>query len=495
MNEDSGGDLPKKRLHNGPDIPFQLRPEIADVEILEKLSQAWKGDFPFEKENTIALVDEPFQLGKISGLLADNLLLSKLLDEMSSEVTWRRRETDFLELSQSCDLVSVDSKYLSGFYNFIKTDLLDWMKTVTGLDLTHVSASCSMYNNGDHLLVHDDCITDRKIAFVFYLSPWLGTEEWTPEMGGSLELFETESTSGDPKYPPIKKIPPKNNQFVFFKVSDKSFHQVGEVTSMNYPRLTINGWFHGPGKEFETKLKANTNLSKLNPPNSIDVDLSEWIEDAYLEPGIKGDIQKEIEIESQASLQHFLIPDFLGCLLEELKTNNSSKWVRPHSACEKNYETLDLASIKAGPIKDVVDLFQSPGFFKLLHEFTELDFYGENAKTPKCFVELQRWTNECYTMLTNESDENYIGNVLDVIFYVNSRPSVGTFLYANQSGDDEETGSVEEGDDVLLTVESEANSLNIVYCTKGVSRFGKYVSRSVDMNNQYVYILCCMYKE
>lgn len=35
-----------------------------------------------------------------------------------------------------------------------------------------MSASCSLYGPGDHLLVHDDRLGDRRVAFILYLSPW-----------------------------------------------------------------------------------------------------------------------------------------------------------------------------------------------------------------------------------------------------------------------------------------------------------------------------------
>lgn len=43
---------------------------------------------------------------------------------------------------------------------------------VTGLTLRSVSASCSLYGPGDHLLVHDDRLADRRVAFILYLAPW-----------------------------------------------------------------------------------------------------------------------------------------------------------------------------------------------------------------------------------------------------------------------------------------------------------------------------------
>lgn len=482
--------------------PIRLTDSVTGKEFVSELSDAWKMELKFAK-NEIELMSSPFQVGRISAALADSVpVIDGLLHEMTDSVTWTRRQTDFLELNQTCDLISLDVPHLKAFYQFLNTDLIEWMRQVTGFDLTHVSANCSMYNHGDHLLVHDDCISDRKIAFVFYISPWPGTETWTEQMGGALDLFDHNKGDGQPRFPSSKRIAPQNNQLVFFRVCEKSYHQVGEVLSLDYPRLTINGWFHGPGEEFTAQVRPSPLASQLSSPIGEHFNLSEWLNESYLQDSIKGSIQEEIENESQISLRDFLIDDFIQVVLGELKSNSVLSWTRPYSACERNYECLNLSGVERGPIADLSKLFQSTEFLKLLHEYTDLDLSGAHAKTPTCHVELQRWTNECYTMLTNESNESSIGNILDVILYLNEDKhecGVGTYVYVHDSQTDGDGGSHEddneEPDDVLLTVEPQANSLNIVYCNAGVSRFGKFVSKSVKMENDFVYILCCSYKE
>lgn len=58
-------------------------------------------------------------------------------------------------------------------------------------------------------------------AFVLYLT---GNEGWNPDWGGALQLFST-NEAGEPKEH-VKDIIPANNQFIFFPVTNKSFHQV-----------------------------------------------------------------------------------------------------------------------------------------------------------------------------------------------------------------------------------------------------------------------------
>lgn len=492
---DDAGDGGKRVCLTGA---IRLAENMSDKAVIKKLNETWRNNQGSTQE-AIEILSQPFQLGKISGVLADDQIIHKLVDEMAEQVTWTRRQTDFLELNQSCDLISICSPELKKFYEFLNTNMISWMREVTGLNLTHVSANCSMYNHGDHLLVHDDCIADRKIAFVFYLSPWVGHHKWTEEMGGALELFVLDDGQTEPKFPVAKTIPPVNNQMVFFRVCDKSFHQVGEVLSTEFPRLTINGWFHGPGAEFEAQVKDNPLFAQLRRPNEIDFDLTEWINETYLQNKSMLSIQAEIEEESQICLTQFLIPEFAQLITDELG-KDGLQWQRSYSACERNYEHLVWESTK-GPLRDLKNLFESQAFFKLMFNYTSLDFAGQHAKEPKCFVELQRWTNASYTMLVNETKETYLGNVLDLTLYLNGGDErVGKFIYVNNGDDDEgeneeEGGHSSENNDVLLTVEPKANSLNMVYCSEGTSRFGKYVSKAVDMKGTYVYILSCSFKE
>lgn len=95
------------------------------------------------------------------------------------------------------------------------------MSNITGLDLAYVSATCSIYTNSDYLLVHDDQNEDRSIAFIYYLQC---SDEWTEDKGGTLQLFNKDSY-GHPQEV-VRCIYPCNNQFVFFPVTNESYHQV-----------------------------------------------------------------------------------------------------------------------------------------------------------------------------------------------------------------------------------------------------------------------------
>lgn len=380
---------------------------------------------------------------------------------------------------------------------------MPWMETITGFELTSMSASCSMYNSGDYLLVHDDLLSNRKIAFVFYLSPW--KPEWSESMGGSLELFDTDHNNL-PIFPVVKKIFPKNNQFIFFQVCDKSFHQVSEVTTLDYPRLTINGWFQTPTPNPSTlKSDIPKKLDQYQPPHHEDIIMCEWIKECYLNQRIKTQIQRHIEDLSEISLEEFLIPEFFEVVENELKANSDLKWIIEGPANEKYFETLDQTSTK-GPVNDLIQLFRSNDYFKLLYEFTELDLHGPQAKFPKCDISIQRWRTGFYTILRDSNEFNE--NSLDTILYLNSIDNIGVITYLTPEGEEMDALSscgsdISSGkpmdnnvdDNVLLTLYPRNNVLNLVYRTRGTARFTKYVSKTIVNANDYVYILICNYKE
>lgn len=102
------------------------------------------------------------------------------------------------------------------------------MSTVTGFELTQISATCSLYSNTDYLLVHDDQREDRRVAFILYLTDNYG---WNQADGGCLHLFSKDQT-GQPSEV-VRSVVPANNQLIFFPVTNDSYHEVSvaEMTS------------------------------------------------------------------------------------------------------------------------------------------------------------------------------------------------------------------------------------------------------------------------
>lgn len=444
------------------------------------------------KSNGIKLLNDPFQVSVVDNFLSDKSMIKNLVEEIQS-MEWTRKQMDLYEFHQTVDLANVSTPFLSAFYTFINSDLRNWMEELTGMKFQKVSASCSMYNCGDFLLSHDDLLTDRLIAYVFYLSPWDSVEKWNEDMGGALELFSSNS-DGQPEFPTIHKIFPANNQFAFFKVEKKSHHQVGEVLTKDYPRLTINGWFHGfkdnPNYDADAIKVRKPNVLKFKPPNNEKFDINEIINKSYLESAIKTSIQSQIEENSEAALVEFLKNEFLSKITSELK---SAEWKVKGPANQQNFETLEVNSLgNSSNLLKFLNFVASKEFFQLLHEFTELDLNENTKNKPKCRVEFQRWKGGCYTLIGDPS--TYQNDTLDLIFYIRNNENVGIVNYLTPEGhQDEETD--EEDESVLLTVYPQNNSLNLVYRSSGTTNFTKYCYKSTVMDDEFNYILFCSYKE
>lgn len=407
--------------------------------------------------DNVKLYKKPFKICVISNFLEKGSFTQQMVDEMSN-MEWHRKQMDLYEFHQTTDLANLPPNAkpaLTRFYNMLQNDMLPWMKQVTGLPLTRISASCSMYNYGDYLLVHDDLLSDRQIAFVFYISPWF--HDWTDEMGGALELFETDALTGQPKYPIVQKFHPRNNQFVFFRVCKQSFHQVGEVTNLVFPRLTINGWFHGLSTpEHENSISEavdesdleTSNSDEYSPPVLDDLDLNEWINPCYLKKKIKHGIQQHIEDKSEASLEIFLISDFFDLLVSELKDNTGLNWVLEGPANQRKYESLHFTPQSTGPLKDLYTLFTSESIFNLLHEYTELDL---DAGNPTCSVQICRFGSGCYTLLGDSS--TFADSALDIILFFNVRNGVGKITYLSPSQCDNEYNTTSDTDGMTSSMD------------------------------------------
>uniref|UniRef100_A0A4Y0BR14 uS12 prolyl 3-hydroxylase n=1 Tax=Anopheles funestus TaxID=62324 RepID=A0A4Y0BR14_ANOFN len=499
-------------------------------EFREKFKAAWQGKEGITGHN-YQLKQDPFQLAVFQHFLQEDVNranATKRLEAEFSTVDWKRKQMDLYEFYQTNDLCSLDRDYLQAFYTVLKEQMMPLVEELTGIKLTHVSASCSMYNAGDYLLVHDDLLSDRRIAYVFYLSPWDCHRQWFEKDGGALELFKADGNQL-PVFPVTDKIYPQNNQLVLFRVCEKSFHQVGEVTTFEYPRLTINGWFHGPapgGKGNAGNVSHALSIivdTHYISPRKVEIDLAEWINDVYLVDEVKQNVQKKVEMFSEVSLEQFLLLPRFTELLENLASAQNLEWKIKGPAHLRKYEVLNFKSLpEASPLGAMYDLFTSKTMFRLLYDYTELDLYGKKAKTPKCAIELQRWERGCYTVLGDSS--TYADSTLDLTFYLNAQENVGVITYLVPEGDQQQqqqgSGSTNRHDDqpsasssasayaecydedpVLLTLLPKDNVLNVVYRAEGTTKFTKYVSHNTylekanDNGHAYTYILVCSYKE
>ncbi|XP_061396044.1 prolyl 3-hydroxylase sudestada1 [Musca vetustissima] len=497
-------------------IDLSLSNCYTSEEFAKQLQKQWFSeqtkDYKDDKTG-VELYTDPFQICLLPNLLKETDSCKLLVEEMVKKVHWSRKQMDLYEFYQSTDLSNmIECKFLANFLQMLRRSVRPWLEKLTNLKLDYVSASCSMYTCGDYLLVHDDLLKDRQIAFIYYLSPWEENEQWKEDQGGCLEIFASDEKCL-PSFPVKRKIAPKNNQFAFFKVGSKSFHQVGEVTTFDYPRLTINGWFHGASNEDLiadalrpfAKLQFKPPIS-VNPPSSVDLLLNE----VYLKPTTKRSIQKRIEDNSEICLYEFFRREIFEAALKELLNDETLKWSRQGPANAQNFEVLDLKTATK-TLTQIIDLFSNTEMFSLLRDYTDLDLSGPNAKNPQFTLEIQRWSHGDYTVLGDGAICE--DNTLDLIYYLNASEGAAIITYLSpdteqpgggqkQTGDDEsDTDSLEgEGFDdddesVLLTITPVDNALNIVYRCEGTTKFTKYVSRNTPLDRGPVFVISCSYKE
>jgi prolyl 3-hydroxylase /prolyl 3,4-dihydroxylase len=178
---------------------------------------------------------KPFPHIGLRGLLAPAKL--KALQAAFAKQKFSRKDADLFSFRQTDDLHTVKDKTIKEFLKLLQSkEFTRLINEITGVKTTagKVDASGFIYEKGDYLLCHDDGISSRRIAYIFYLNTV------PAKSGGSLSLFGSNRKNEPTRT--AKRIFPEANTLAIFTVSKKSHHQVDEVLSGK--RMTITGWFH-----------------------------------------------------------------------------------------------------------------------------------------------------------------------------------------------------------------------------------------------------------
>lgn len=343
----------------------------------------------------LSILTQPFRLAKISNFISSESFMEDLKAELA-EVKSRRQSIDLYQFEQTSDLADVDSASLRRLWETFQSDFCDWMKKNTNIELNRkISMSSSVYYDTDYLLCHDDNLGDRRIAFILYLS-----KDWSAEDGGTLDLFSTDENGVPDKI--VRSLVPEYNSLVFFEVHDDSYHQVSEVKSAEKSRWTINGWFHGPVVSGMRKARAEIQFP-LSTPETTGLDLRSWIRNCYLDPTVAKNVQKNVEANSYTFLSNFFVEETWEVLAKQIASEEIS-WTRVGPPDVRNYEIAKPESLPK-ELAEFYRLFCNMEIFKLLKEYTELDLVP-NVKAegdPRMSIELQRWSNGCYTLICDKS--------------------------------------------------------------------------------------------
>lgn len=178
----------------------------------------------------------PFPHIQIQDFLKEEKL--QKLEEALSKHQFTHKESDLFSLAQTPALETLNDPVIDEYLTFLNSkEFRDWMTTLTQTPTTPglLDAFGAIYMDTDYLLPHDDQLDDRKIAYILYLTT-LDEED-----GGALALYTDKD--GHPGEI-TNTYPPQKNALNLFTVTDKSWHEVQEVTG-DVHRVSVGGWLRG----------------------------------------------------------------------------------------------------------------------------------------------------------------------------------------------------------------------------------------------------------
>ncbi|MBI4440912.1 2OG-Fe(II) oxygenase [Candidatus Woesearchaeota archaeon] len=144
--------------------------------------------------------------------------------------------SDLFSFMQTHDLRTAQSAALQHFVQFISRDMHKVVASLFRVQTTGwVDAFGSLYRDTDYLLLHDDRLESRQVAFIYYLTTM------QPKQGGQLMLYASDARGMPSRI--ARTYLPQENSLMLFAVSRRSWHAVSEV--VNAKRYAIGGWFHG----------------------------------------------------------------------------------------------------------------------------------------------------------------------------------------------------------------------------------------------------------
>lgn len=449
----------------------EVRCDLLQNEVKDWLSSHWSGkaeSCPSEKWG-ISILTEPFKICTLTNLISNEAYLEKLKVELLG-LEFHMKNNDLYQYRQSEDLFGFDLPAISSFKRVLNNTVRDWLQDITSIQLGEkISANCSCYDDTDYLLCHDDQCEDRCIAYIFYLN-----HNWTVQDGGALQLFNTVGTEPGNI---VKSILPQFNSFVFFEVSEKSFHQVQEVFSLDKTRITINGWFYGSRKitrrEHEVGYIDSVSLPLLQIEESAS---SNMISSVYY----NGDellktLNLHFEKTSSIMLEDFLHKEFYDNCCQAL-SRSAVSWIRKRPVNFWLYDTADESTLSS-EVKELLKLMKSEKLFQLLSILTCLDLTSNDKMTEsynKCInisgfsYEIRRWKAGYYSLVNDTSFSKE--SLLDVTFYLNCEncfESGGSTVYISPEEEDE-----------LLCASPRPNSLSVTYRESNTACFVKYINHN-----------------
>nr|CDS30489.1 2 oxoglutarate and iron dependent oxygenase [Hymenolepis microstoma] len=424
------------------------------------------------------------------------------LDNLEAEAlrfTLNRQLNDLFSLNQSNDLISCKDARLANEFpllaqirEFFATDMLKWMRNVTGTDLDEgiVNSTISRYDKSDYLLCHDDELERRRIAFIIYLVP----KDWDIEKdGGSLDLYESGPTPDCNVVPPgsgdyhpwkiVKSLQPSRNCLAFFEVCSKSFHRVAEVIG-DRSRLSLHGWFMSDPLPRIPRSSDPVQIPRL-PACFVEEKLVfDWINPMYIDSAQQEAIQVRFVETSEIQLPQFFRKANYELLCQSIQGIKDDVWLFEGPMDLRNVSVLPYANEKElspklpEPCREVRRLLHSEAMLVILSQLTGVSLHpliasveekeeepsGSEAKRPRKEDEVNqsieteitsprfhRWRSGMYTLLadadsgvisTSSTSKNAVENGNTSLWRLDTYYHIGGYGHKSSGKKDGNVGSI-----------------------------------------------------
>ncbi|CAH1396987.1 unnamed protein product [Nezara viridula] len=424
-----------------------------------------------------SLIVSPFKVIKFKNVLGSVAYQNELKDALEN-LDYSRKDNDLYSIWQTNDLNNCSSDIVKKFIEILAKEITPFLSNIFNVELNdRISITASLYKNGDHLLCHDDKCEDRCIAFVYYLTEAHGC-------GGSFDMFDH-----DESYQPTEikhSLLPEVGSLVCFEVGNLTYHQVSEITSESFNRLSINGWFHSSRQP--SVVNYVEPLPRLRKQISLEglVLLDKYINLLYCTPSTLIEMREQFEEESFILLKRMFVEQFFNLCCQEIKKKTIS-WKRKGPANRRNYEVANLKYLP-NSLRTLIRFLMSSLFTAYLRNLTGLSLKpctGGNSGS-EFSLELIRWTPGCYTMAT-DNDAFFKKSGLDFYLYFGTKAALtnpeNTSGYVTYLATDDDDSFDKE----LITIVPKDNALSLVYRAENTVRFTKYINHSVEKEYYAVY--------
>lgn len=93
---------------------------------MEDFRMNWKSDNDFTSKD-FELTLNPFKFCTTQNFVSNESILDNIRQEFD-DLSWNKLNLDLFEFFRSKDLKNIDSTYLSIMYEFLNTDVLQWVR-------------------------------------------------------------------------------------------------------------------------------------------------------------------------------------------------------------------------------------------------------------------------------------------------------------------------------------------------------------------------------